>query len=199
MTITGDMAAAIVNADKAQLIELIAEDLIANNRTIINAAMRNLSIEERADFATAFAQEFWAELGVFERLQASEAWIGNTMIDEDVIHTRNIRFTEDLMGNVAQLLHLVVDHIDVNSLWADQSWQTAGHFGSEDADQQTRVDGTGVTLYRTIDGEQVPAAQFGGGLTRLAFFEGNESVGSISQEGDGSFQQLSANHLTVAG
>lgn len=183
--------------------EAFASKLIADHATIINAAMRSLSVEERLDFATAFGQEIWSALGVFDRLQAEQAWIGGTMLEDDTITTRNIVFTEDLVGNIAQLLHLVVDRIDANSLWADQTWQAAGHFGSSSADQSTRVDGTGlrITKHDHQNETSTDIVRLGGEGIGLTFFdeETGEVTGSQSPEGDASYRDVSVDRLTIGG
>lgn len=56
-----EVVAGIIGAEKAEVIDLIAEDLIANNATIINAALQNLTVTERANFVTAFADELYAD------------------------------------------------------------------------------------------------------------------------------------------
>ena len=75
LNVTGEMAAALISADKARVIDLIAEDLIANNATIINAAMQNLTVTERAEFVEAFAKELYAE-----RFTAEVARISNLTV-----------------------------------------------------------------------------------------------------------------------
>lgn len=70
-----EVVAGIIGAEKAEVIDLIAEDLIANNATIINAAMQNLTVTERANFVDAFAKELYAE-----RFTAEVARISNLTV-----------------------------------------------------------------------------------------------------------------------
>ena len=70
-----EVVSGIIGAEKAEVIDLIAEDLIANNATIINAALQNLTVTERANFVEAFAKELYAE-----RFTAEVANIANLTV-----------------------------------------------------------------------------------------------------------------------
>ena len=70
-----EVVSGIIGAEKAEVIDLIAEDLIANNATIINAALQNLTVTERANFVEAFAKELYAE-----RFTAEVARISNLTV-----------------------------------------------------------------------------------------------------------------------
>ena len=179
------------------------EAIVAKQATIINAAMQTLTVTERLDFARAYGEEIWAALAVFDRLQAAEGWIGGVMLKDDTITARNIEITERLVGDLAELLHLVVDRIDANQLWADQTWQAAGHFGSEEADQSTLVDGTGlrITKHDHENETSTDIVRLGGEGIGLTFTdeETKEITGSLSPDGDASLKNVNVNHLTMGG
>lgn len=119
LNVTGEMAAALVNADKGAFINLIAQDLIADNAEIISAAMKNLTVTERAQFAAAFAQEIWAELGVFDRLEATSGWIGGTMLQDGGVEARHVTATESLVTKILGFETAVADNLVLNQeLWA---------------------------------------------------------------------------------
>lgn len=102
-----------LEANKADLIEIVAEDLIAENATLINTVMQNLSVAERADFAEAFADEFWAKLGVFDKLQSEEAWISSAMLEN--VEAEKVTVTQELVGRIAQFLEIEAGMIKSNA------------------------------------------------------------------------------------
>lgn len=222
MTITGDLAAAIVSADKARIAELLADevwaklgvfnridareayvggahlkdgavtaekieatrelitkimgaewayiserlvvdgDLIANNIDAISAAIATLSVTERADFTKTFAEEMWAELGVFDKLQAQEAWIGGALIQEGAIDVAKINVTEQLTAAIAQFLEIEAGMIKANAVDAD-----AIAAGSIDTDHLSG---------RIIKGEHIQGDTFTGET-----FDGGTFTGSTFQ------------------
>jgi len=201
---TRELITRIMGAEWAYISErlVVDGDLIAANIDAISAAIGTLTVTERADFTRAFAQEMWAELGVFDKLQAAEAWIGGTLIKDGEITTPKLNVTEAMVGKFAEFLHLVVDQIDVNSLWADQIWQAAGYFGSSEADQQTRVDGTGLRISKNSPDDETTTdlVRLGGEGIGLTFQDEDGNVtGSLQHDGDATLKDVSAHSLTMAG
>lgn len=83
LTVTKEMAAALVNADKGNFISLIAADLIANNAVLINAAMSTLTVTEKAKFASAFAETLWTNELIARVVETSQATVSGRNIIAD--------------------------------------------------------------------------------------------------------------------
>src|SRR5690625_2502374 len=142
-----------------------------------------------------------------DKLVAGDALIGDTLIDEDGVHARNLYVTEEMVGNLMRLLHLVVDRIDVNSLWADQTWQNAGYFGAETANLRNRTDGRGMEVTAANlddpDGERQTLMQVGGfGDNTWVTIDPDtgETLSAIGEDGAARVQMIDhATDPTVAG
>lgn len=105
-------------------------------------------------------------------------------------------------ARTAQFIHLMVDRMDVNSLWADQTWQAAGHFGHDTADQSTLVDGAGlrITKHDHDNETSTDIVRLGGEGIGLVFSDDQGQVtGSLGHEGDAAFRDISGDSLTLAG
>lgn len=120
VTATREMIAKVLGVDIAYVNELIvAGNLFADHADLISAAMKNLTVTEKAQFAAAFAQEIWAELGVFDRLEAESAWIGGAMLGDGEIVARHITGSESLVTKILGFETAVADNLVLNQeLWA---------------------------------------------------------------------------------
>lgn len=125
---------------------------------------------------------------------------GRLLID-GTVDTRHLNVTEEMVASFARILHLVVDQIDVNKLWADTTWQQAGHFGSQDGDYQTRVDGTGLqsTHYDTESELETVMLRIGALFGLIFADENGQITGSLSNEGDANLRDVSMESLTIRG
>lgn len=198
---TREMITKIFGAEWAYISEkLVVEgELIAANIDAISASIDGLTVTERAVFAKAFAQEMWAELGVFDKLQAEEAWVTSAMIKE--LTAEKVTVTQEFVARVASFAEIFADKLWANEAFIDRMVASEAYFGSEDADQQTRVDGQGVTSYRRDEqGELIPALQFGGGDLSINWYdESGAPTGSIGNEGDITGRIVQAQAYSLAG
>lgn len=198
---TRELITKIMGAEWAYIAQQLIVDgsILTRDLEALSAAIQSLTVTQRADIAELWAEELWTALAVIEELQAEEAWITSAMIQE--LTAEKVTVTENFVGRVAELLHLVVDRIDANALWADQTWQNAGYFGSEDSDYTTRMDGQGLSVWRQVEGEQQLATRLGPGENALSFFDEDtgQLTGSLSQDGSANLQETAVQSLSIAG
>lgn len=198
---TRELITKIMGAEWAYISERLVVDgkILTRDLEALSAAIQSLTVTQRADIAELWAEELWTALAVIEELQAEEAWITSAMIKE--LTAEKVTVTENFVGRVAELLHLVVDRIDVNKLWADQTWQNAGYFGGTEGNYQTQVGGQGLSIWRQVDGEEQLATRLGPGENALSFFDEDtgQLAGSLSQDGSANLNETSVQSLTVAG
>lgn len=117
------------------------------------------------------------------------------------IDVGSLNVTEEMVASFARILHLVVDQMDVNSIWADTTWQQAGHFGSQDGNYQTRVDGTGLQyiLNDTQNDTETVMLRLGALFGLIFADEDGEITGSLSQDGDASLKNVAVEALSHGG
>jgi hypothetical protein len=131
------------------------------------------------------------------RLQARTA---GHLVVPGTIDTRHLNVTEDMAATIARFGKAMADQFFANQAFIDRMAASEAYFGSEDADQQTRVDGTGIQLYeRTADGEFIPAVIMGGGDFSLTFLENGETTGTLNRAGDAGLRSVNAQEYQLQG
>ncbi|WP_159555395.1 hypothetical protein [Citricoccus sp. K5] len=117
ITVTDELITDIFGANRA-LIEdelVVQGSLFANNATLISAAMKTLSVTEKAQFADAYADQLYAAMAVIERLQATEAWIGGTLLKDGAVTTDKMTVTETLWAALGQFVEITAGMIKANA------------------------------------------------------------------------------------
>lgn len=90
---------------------------------ITDAAIANLDVGKltagTAAIDVAVLNKVWADLGVFNRLTAGEAWIGGAQIKDGEITAPKITVTDSLVTNILGAQAVVADQLVANgNLWA---------------------------------------------------------------------------------
>ena len=90
---------------------------------ITDAAIANLDVGKltagTAAIDVAVLNKVWADLGVFNRLTAGEAWIGGAQIKDGEITASKITVTDSLVANILGAQAVVADKLVANgNLWA---------------------------------------------------------------------------------
>ena len=117
ITVTDELITNFFAANRALINEelVVRGRLIADHATIISAALKNLSVAEKATFAQAFADEFWAKMAVIEKLQAQSAWIGGALLKDGAVTAQHITASESLTAKVAQFLKVKAGMVEANA------------------------------------------------------------------------------------
>lgn len=114
-TLTPEDIARLVGSDPVVTEAIIAnQGLWAGAITAINANLQNLTVTEKANFASAFAQQLWAEMGVIKRLQAETAWIDSGMVRE--LSSEKVTVTQDFVARIARVLKIEAGMIEANAI-----------------------------------------------------------------------------------
>ena len=90
---------------------------------VSSAAIANLDVGKltagTAAIDVAVLNKVWADLGVFNRLTAGEAWIGGAQIKDGEITAPKITVTDELVANILNAQAVVADKLVANgNLWA---------------------------------------------------------------------------------
>lgn len=117
ITVTDELIADMFKASRARIEnELVVEgQLFAKNATLISAAMKSLSVTEKATFATAFADEMFAKMAVINRLTAGSAWIGGAQLKDGAITANHITASESMSSTLGQFLKVKAGQIESNA------------------------------------------------------------------------------------
>lgn len=159
ITATREMITKIFGAEWAYIAERLVVDgeIITQNIDAINAAIEQLTVTERADFAKAFAQEMWAELGVFDKLQAQEAWIGGALIKDDAITVGKLTGLESIMSALGEFLKVRAGQIEANAFEGETyiggTFQGTRFETHSEPDRGVKLTENGLLTYQ-IDGVQ---------------------------------------------
>ncbi|PXA77939.1 hypothetical protein [Auritidibacter sp. NML100628] len=114
-TLTPEDIARLVGSDPVVTDAIIAnEGLWAGAITAINANLQTLTVTEKANFASAFAQQLWAEMGVIRRLQSETAWIDTGMVRE--LSSERVTVTQDFVARLARVLKIEAGMIEANAI-----------------------------------------------------------------------------------
>lgn len=149
ITASREMITKIFGADKAYVIELIAEDLIADNADLISAAIQNLTVTERADLVKVFVGELYAEMGIFEYLQSETAWISDAMVDN--LSANKVTVTQEFVAAVGKFLEIEAGMIKSNafegSVYTGGTFRGARFESHAAADEGVKMLPTGFVSY----------------------------------------------------
>ena len=117
ITVTDELITNFFAANRALINEelVVRGRLIADHATIISAALKNLSVAEKATFAQAFADEFWAKMAVVEKLTAQAAWIGGAQLKDGAITADHITASEAMSSKLGQFLKVKAGQIEANA------------------------------------------------------------------------------------
>ena len=174
------VASETLSGKVAEFLKLSVADLIAGS----------------AEIDEAVVEKFWAAFGVFDRLTAAEAWVTGDLVVGETIRTRHLHVTQEMVGEFAKFMHLVVDQMDVNALWADTAWLTAIETASVRLQSTvdswvTNISGRGMEV---ISPEGQPTVQLGNfEETGLTLYQDGEATASMSDDGHVSGTIVSAN------
>lgn len=197
---TVEVDAPVDTEEMRQEIDQAREELEDATQQALEALSGRIFDDNGEELSPEFVEAAWVGMAVVKRLTALEAWIGGALLKDNAITVDKLTALDEILTEMLRARKIEAGDMNVNNIWADQTWQNAGYFGSESVDQQTLVDGTGVTLHRRIDDELVPAAMFGGGDVQLAFWDDeNNPTGSITRDGHISGKEINAPSYKIAG
>ena len=125
-----------------------------------------------------------------DQLVAGMALIGGTLIENGAITTEKLTVTAEMVAEFFRVRKIQAGDINVNNLWADTTWQSLAHFGSEDANYRTEVNGQGLTVWEkgeaTDNGtaQDHPIIRVGrAGDNSFSVYEGGEFLGGVGPDG----------------